>query len=187
MRRGFKAETERRSAAARRRLGVSDHVPFDPWAYAKVLGVVLFDINDLGLSAGAIKQLTIVDGDSWSAMTLQEGKSFAIVPNPSHAQTRQRVDLMHELAHIELEHVPARVDVSETGLLLLSDYSDEQEQEADWYAGAFLLPREGLVRLRGRAKTTSEIAEHFGVSKALCEWRLRMTGVDVQMRRALAR
>jgi Zn-dependent peptidase ImmA (M78 family) len=56
-----------------------------------------------------------------------EGK-FAIVINPEHAVTRQRVDLMHELAHIELRHSPARVEASDSGLLLLSDYSDEQDR-----------------------------------------------------------
>lgn len=101
--------------------------------------------------------------------------------------TRTQSFMMHELAHVELKHVPARVEVSKTGLLLLSDYSDEQEQEADWHAGAFLLPRDGLVRLRGRGKSSDEIATFYGVSKALCEWHLRMTGVDVQMRRAAAR
>ncbi len=91
---------------------------------------------------------------------------------------------MHELAHIELRHAAARVEVSDTGLLLLSDYSDEQEQEADWLGAALLLPREGLVKLRSAHKSMSEIATLYGVSEALCEWRLRMTGVDVQMRRA---
>jgi Zn-dependent peptidase ImmA (M78 family) len=91
---------------------------------------------------------------------------------------------MHELAHIELRHPPARVEVSATGLLLLSDYFNEQEQEADWLAAALLLPREGLLRLRSVRECTAEIATHYGVSESLCEWRLRMTGVDVQMRRA---
>jgi Zn-dependent peptidase ImmA (M78 family) len=117
-------------------------------------------------------------------MTLRLDGAFAIVINPAHARTRQRSDLMHELAHIELRHSPARVEVSESGLLLLSDYSDEQEQEADWLGAAFLLPREGLVRLRSAHESTSGIATYYGVSEALCEWRLRMTGVDVQMRRA---
>lgn len=118
-------------------------------------------------------------------MTLKEGGTLGIVLNPAHALTRQRSDLMHELAHVELEHVPARVEVSKSGLLLLSDYSDEQEQEADWHAAAFLLPRDGILRLRTKGKSSAEIANHYGVSKALCEWRLRMTGVDVQLRRSL--
>ena len=118
-------------------------------------------------------------------MTLQTDDRFAIVINPSHFQPRQRADLMHELAHIELRHSPARVEVSETGLLLLSDYSDEQEQEANWLGAALLLPREGLVRMRASGKSTEQIAIHFAVSVPLCEWRLRMTGVDVQIRRGL--
>ncbi len=69
---------------------------------------------------------------------------LANVLNPANALTRQRNDLMHELAHIELKHAPAR-DFSKSGLLLLSDYSDEQEKEADWYAAALLLPRGALV------------------------------------------
>jgi Zn-dependent peptidase ImmA (M78 family) len=76
---------------------------------------------------------------------------------------------MHEPAHIQLRHPPARVEVSDTGLLLLSDYSDEQEQEADWLGAALLLPREGLVRLRPAHKSADEIAIHYGVSERLCQ------------------
>ena len=85
-------------------------------------------------------------------MTIKEGETLGIVLNTAHDITRQRNDLMHELAHVELRHVAARVEVSGSGLLLLSDYSEEQEQEADWHAGALLLPRDAILRLRGRAR-----------------------------------
>jgi Zn-dependent peptidase ImmA (M78 family) len=91
---------------------------------------------------------------------------------------------MHEISHIERKHVAVSVTLSENGLLLLSDYSDEQEQEADWYAAALLVPRDSLLAMKSRGLSTSEIANHFGVSEALCEWRLRMTGVEVQLRRS---
>ncbi|HEV2628537.1 MAG TPA: ImmA/IrrE family metallo-endopeptidase [Pseudolabrys sp.] len=159
------------------------YAPFDPWRYAEHLKVVVLDFHKLGLSPAALRQLTAVDGDSWSAMTIKQDELIGVVLNPSHADTRQRADLMHELAHIELEHVPMRVEVSKTGLMLLSDYSEEQEQEADWHAAAYLLPRDGIFRLRSRNKSAADIGQHFGVSKALCEWRLRMTGVEVQLRR----
>ena len=85
------------------------------------------------------------------------------------------------------EATDSAVEVSKLGVLLLSDYSDEQEQEADWLAAAFLLPREGLVEMRARNHTVTQIAAHYGISASLCEWRLRMTGVDVQIRRARTR
>jgi hypothetical protein len=184
VRRGFKAEAERRAAAAREALGVPPNAPIDPWSYAIQLNVRVLDFAQLGLPPKDASQLTVVDGDSWSAMTLQLQGLLAIVLNPSHAITRQRNDLMHELAHVELGHAPVRVEVSETGLLLLSDYSDEQEQEADWLAASLLLPRDGLMRMRAARQSTAEIANRYGVSEALCEWRLRMTGVDVQLQRA---
>ncbi len=184
MRRGFKAQAERTAAAARNALGLRPNAPIDPWSYAAHLNVRVLDFSQLGLPTRAVSQLTVVDGDSWSAMTLQIGSTFAIVLNPAHAITRQRNDLMHELAHIELSHTPARVEVSETGLLLLSDYSDEQEQEADWLAASLLLPRDVLVQLRSAGRSAADIASCYGVSEALCAWRLRMTGVDIQIRRA---
>lgn len=187
MRRGFKTQAERNSLAAREALGITLLAPLDPWAYATHLKVTILDFNQLGLPSVVIRQLTQADPDSWSAMTIQEAQAFGIVLNPAHAMTRQRSDLMHELAHIELRHLPARVQVSGTGLMLLSDYSEDQEQEADWHAAALLLPRDGLVRLRAQRKSADEIANHFGVSRSLTEWRLRMTGVDIQMRRSALR
>jgi len=184
VRRGFKAQSERTAATARIALGLRPNTPLDPWAYAKHLRAKVLEFDKLDLRVQALRQLTIIDGDSWSAMTIQYDGAYSIVINPTHALTRQRIDLMHELAHIELHHTPTRVEVSDSGLLLLSDYSDDQEQEADWLGAALLLPRDGLARLRIAHKSTEEIANYFGVSEALCKWRLRMTGVDVQMRRS---
>jgi Zn-dependent peptidase ImmA (M78 family) len=91
---------------------------------------------------------------------------------------------MHELAHIRLGHVATRVDVGPAGILLVSEYSEEDESEADWLASALLLPRDALHYFRGRGQTSEQIARHYGVSQQLCEWRLRMTGIEIQIRRA---
>jgi Zn-dependent peptidase ImmA (M78 family) len=146
--------------------------------------VNVLTFESMGLSNHDASQLSVVDRDSWSAMTLQEENILVIILNPAHALTRQRNDLMHELAHIQLEHKPARVEVSKIGMMLLSDYSEEQEQEADWLAGTLLLPRDGLWQMRSQAKSVSEIGSFYGVSDALTEWRIRMTGVDTQLQRS---
>lgn len=185
MRRGVKAQAERAAITAREALGLNALSPIDPWKYAAHLGLVVLDFEKLGLREATVRQLLVADSDSWSAMTIKESATTAIVVNPSHKITRQRSDLMHEVAHFELRHAPARVEVSQkTGLFLLSDYSDEQEQEADWHGAALLLPRDALAHYRVRRKTSADIAAIYGVSEALCDWRLRMTGVDIQLRRA---
>ena len=120
-------------------------------------------------------------------MTIKEQGVTAIVINPSHSRGRKSNTLMHELAHVMLKHVPARVDVSASGMLLLSDYSEDAEAEADWLAAAMLLPRDALIRARLRGDSVADIAAAFGTSEQLCEWRIRMTGVDVQLKRAALR
>lgn len=90
---------------------------------------------------------------------------------------------MHELAHFILRHTPSKVEVSPSGVLLLSDYSDEQELEADWLGAALLLPRAALFQLRKKGVTVQQMCTEYLVSEALCEWRLRMTGVDTQILR----
>jgi Zn-dependent peptidase ImmA (M78 family) len=187
LRRGFKALAEKKSIAVRSAMELTSSAPIDPWRYAEHLGVGILKFSELELTEETVCQLTKLDAESWSAMTLKTSSTSCVLLNPSHALTRQRSDLMHELAHIELEHQPARVEVSELGVLLLSNYSDEQEQEADWHSAALLLPRDGLIQMRARDETAAQIACFYGVSESLCTWRLRMTGVDVQIRRAKTR
>lgn len=181
MRRGFKADSERRSAAARQALGLSATAKLCPWQYADHLDVLVYDANELDLPAQHARQLLVTDPHSWSGMTLLEEGVYLIVLNSTHPQTRRTATLMHELAHISLEHVPAEVNVSPSGLVLVSDYSAEQEEEADWLGAALLLPEPALIQHRRQGVSPEAIAQIFGVSPQLCHWRCRMTGVEKRL------
>ncbi|NTF69762.1 ImmA/IrrE family metallo-endopeptidase [Agrobacterium rhizogenes] len=182
MRRGFKTQSEQISHSVRKNCSLSFSDRFEPKSYLKSLGYyVWFPAEIPGLEPEHLKQLTVTDPDSWSGVTIRDGDRAVIIVNPMHPATRQANTLMHEWAHIELRHKPNRVDRSEGGILLLSDYPVEFEEEADWLAGAILLPRDGLVHFRGRGASSQEIAEHYGVSLELTNWRLRMTGVERQI------
>lgn len=181
MRRGFKAEAERWAESARANLGLERLAKLDPWAYAESLGVVVLKVADLELPTAHARQLLIHDPDSWSGMTLDEDGIRLIVLNEAHGPRRQASTLMHELAHLLLEHLPASVSVSASGLTLLSDYSDEQEEEADWLGATLLLPQVALLHHRGRGLSASQIADLFEVSLDICNWRCRMTGVEKRL------
>lgn len=183
MRHGFKAEAERFSLRAREGLGVLPHAPINAWSYAVSLGVVVLELQDLGLPEHHRKRLVVDDRDSWSGLTLKEGGRHFVVLNPSHPLPRQANTLVHELSHIQLGHRPGRVDITASGMMLLSDYPEEFEEEADWLAAAILLPRDALFSRRKRGQSSLSIAEEFGVSTQLVDWRLRMTGIEAQMRR----
>jgi Zn-dependent peptidase ImmA (M78 family) len=178
---GFKARAERISADVRNQLGLKLIAPLCPWALAKHLGIIVLKPEDLSLSTHDVHQLTVVDPDAWSAMTVREAGLTGVVVNPTHPKARQRNSLMHEIAHIYLRHVGHRVDISEQGLLLVSDFSPDQEEEADWLAGALLIPREALLAERSAGATPDQICVQYGVSKELCNWRLRMTGIEAQI------
>lgn len=184
MRHGFKAQAERLSISVRQKLGQGPRDPLAIERYAESLDVVILTFAELTLSAKAKRQLLVADPESWSGMTIKIDGLRGILINPQHSPERQRNTIMHELAHISLGHVATRVDVGPDGILLVSEYSEEDEGEADWLASALLLPRDALHYFRGRGQTVEQIESYFGVSKQLCEWRLRMTGVDVQIRRA---
>lgn len=181
MRRGFKAEAERTAVSARSVLGLPPVSRLCPWAYAEHLGVCVYEASDLNLEPEHASQLLVKDPSSWSGMTLFEDGSHLVVLNSSHPTTRRASTLMHEIAHIILEHVPAEIEISVDGLMLLSDYSAEQEDEADWLGAALLLPEAALMRFRSGGASVDQIAQDFGVSRELCQWRCRMTGVEKRL------
>lgn len=184
MRYGFKADAERRSGQARELLSLGSRAPIDAWAYCSALGIVVLPFDKLPLAESHCNQLLREDSESWSGLTLKEGDRHFVVVNPTHGVGRQANTLVHEIAHIQLNHVAGRVDISDSGIMLLSDYPDDQEQEADWLAGAILIPREALLFYRSLGWSEGQISEHFGTSLALAQWRLRMTGIDAQLRRS---
>lgn len=181
MRRGFKADAERRALTARASLNLDPTAKLCPWAYAAELNIAVLGADELDLPPLHAKQLLERDSDSWSGMTLDEDGIRLIVLNSSHSKRRQASTLMHELAHLILEHVPTSVNLSPSGLTLLSDYSDDQEEEADWLGGALLLPEAALLHYRSNGISFVEISDIFGVSGELCAWRCRMTGVEKRM------
>ncbi|CAN7308017.1 ImmA/IrrE family metallo-endopeptidase [Pararhizobium sp. LjRoot238] len=182
MRRGFKTQAEKISQSLREKLNLSVRDKIDPKSFLESLGFFVWTPAEVpGIGPDHLAQLTIHDRDSWSGVTIREEGATAIIINSTHPPTRQANTLMHEWAHIELRHKPNRVDRSEAGLLLLSDYPPDFEEEADWLAGAVLMPRDGLVHFRGRGMSNDDIAGQYGVSLELATWRLRMTGVERQM------
>jgi len=181
MRRGFKAEAERKAASARADMGLAATDKLCPWQYAEYLGVLVYEASELDLEPEHASQLLVRDPDSWSGMTLLDEGVHVVVLNSTHLAPRRASTLMHELAHIILEHAPAEVDVSPSGLVLLSDYSTEQEDEADWLGAALLLPEPALILLRSQGYSIEAIAQKFGVSDQICHWRCRMTGVEKRM------
>ena len=168
--------------ALRRRLGKQAYETIVPRALAEQLGIEVCTPSDLaGIDDADIKVLLRDDKDSWSAATVTIDSKSLVIINSSHAPVRQSSDLTHELAHILLDHEPARVDVTEDGLLVLNTYDGVQEDEANWFAGCILLPREALIYARRNGFDDARIVKEYGVSRDMVRFRLNVTAVDKQL------
>jgi Zn-dependent peptidase ImmA (M78 family) len=89
---------------------------------------------------------------------------------------------MHEIAHLIIGHKPAWLDITDDGLMILSSYDKQHEDEANWLAAALLLPRDALVRARKSGLTNEEAVAHYGCSIQLFTFRVQTTGVGLQFR-----
>lgn len=184
--RGFKSWCERVALQQRNELGLKPADPLDPMVLAEHLDVVVWTADQVpGLDPACLDVLVKKDADSWSAITLCTGVKDLIIVNPAHGGGRRSSDIMHELAHLLIGHNPARVDVTEDGLLILSSYDKQQEEEAKWLSGCLLLPREALLLIRRQRLDSETAARAYGVSEQMLTFRQRMLNLIPQLGRAL--
>jgi Zn-dependent peptidase ImmA (M78 family) len=183
--RGFKSWAERTASSLRGELGLGPHDPLLPATLAHHLEVVLWTPRDVpGLPSDVLDQLLQNDPWGWSAVSVLQGTAAVIIYNPRHSLGRQASDIVHELAHIILGHEPARLIMSHNGSFVMRSYDQKDEDEANWLAWSLLLPREGLLACRRQNLTALEIANRFGVTETLVNFRVRMTGVDARIKAA---
>lgn len=186
--RGYKAWCERYSTDARAALGVATSAPLDMRALAEHLKVRIWTPRDVpGLPVESLNVLLRNDGETpscWSAVTLVVGSTTLVILNSSHSPARQASDLAHELAHRIRGHTARDASVSDDGLLLLSSYPRELEEEADWLAGCLLLPREALLHIKRSGMSSEDAQAMYGVSKSMLNYRIAKTGVTRQFSNA---
>lgn len=186
LRRGFKSQSEKRSISLRRQLGLTEVAPLHARAVAAHMGVKIWSAADVpNVDAAALALLTRDDA-GWFGITLRVSNHFLVIYNPAQSARRINSVVMHELAHIMLGHELTDARTSSGGSLVPTNYDTDQEMEANWLGGTLLLPRPALLWIRAQRMTNEEAARHFIVSMEMLTWRIRMTGVDVQIRRASA-
>jgi Zn-dependent peptidase ImmA (M78 family) len=185
--RGFKSWCEKVALQQRRELELAPTDPLDARALAKHLEVLVWLAGEVpGLEGEALRILTRDDADSWSAVTICTGAKDLIILNPTHSAARQASDITHELSHIIIGHEPARVDVTEDGLLILNTYNKTQEDEAKWLSSCLLLPRPALLLIRARRIDLGVAANLYGVSLQMLTYRMNVLGLSKTLRRRSA-
>lgn len=177
--RGFKAQAERIATSVRRELKLRAVAQCDPLDLARHLEVPVCPLSELlayGADQRSVQQLS-ADIAGFSAMTVFADKARLIVYNEDHAPGRRANSLSHECSHLILKHAPISAMFDQGRRM----WDGRMEEEADWLAAAILVPREGALDwLRGGGDVSTG-AEHFGVSRALFQWRVNQTGIPRQL------
>lgn len=183
LKRGFKSKSENISLQVRSELGLGKNEPLPPHLLAEHIGVQLWKPIDIaGLSENALRQLLRRDRDSWSAVTISFGGVDVVIYNSSHSQARQSSDIMHELSHILLGHNPIEMMLfSQSEEIVLREYDQTLEEEANWLSGSLLLPREALLHISRNRINNADACRIYGVSNDLLDYRINITGVNVQV------
>jgi Zn-dependent peptidase ImmA (M78 family) len=182
LRRGFKSQCERRSAEIRKSLGLAHDEPLNAIDLAQQLNATIWSERDVvALPENDLAQLTVADGQSWSAFTLRVGNYYLVVFNSTQSPPRINSVIMHELAHISLGHELHSASLTEDGHLVPTNYSQDQEDEADWLGGTLLLPRPAMLKIRRDRLSDAAAMAKYKASEEMLKWRFRMTGVDYQL------
>jgi hypothetical protein len=171
----FKRWCENEAVNWRRKLNLYAYAPLPAAQLAALLTIPLitpFEIPDF--DSIQMRNVLETDTSSWSAVTITvPGQKPLIIYNPFHASTRHEANIMHELAHLILRHKPI---VIETNLPFLRQaYRPEDEKEAEYLGGCLQITKIGLDWAIGRDMSRQQIADHFGASLEMVQYRLNMT------------
>jgi hypothetical protein len=183
--------------------GVTEDQPLDPFALAGFARLLVIDFDSIeGLSPESREHLLGAAADEWSggacSRPLPDGWRLVIL-NPVHGAQRNRATLMEEVAHVFLGHKPnrlaaithdkssgpaAKTSNQPGGKLLARDYNQTDEEAAYAVGAAALVPYGSLRRLVMKGRSSREIARHFLVSRQLAEYRIKVTHLWADYKRA---
>lgn len=174
----FWRRIEQLARADRLSLNLRFGQPCEPRRLVQLYDVqqVLETHEDYETHFGRCMRIELQGLDHWSGLVLRIGNpQYLIFANPYHSRTRRTLTIAHEFGHMAHSHQPLTFAIN--GSEPTSLYSNEQEQEAYGYGLAMLLPYAPLIQMLQQKASIRGIAQHYDVSNAAVEMRMRQTGI----------
>lgn len=162
----------------RRELGLNDNSPLDPFQI-ELEGVSIFRLKEIrDLPVELVNHLIGNGSTQWSAMSIpldSTQETWAIVVNDSHEKPRQNVSLLEEFWHILQGH--KLTTITKIGGGFGRSFETDDEHDAYYLAAASLIPAESLLKMLLKKSPANEIAEYYGTSLELVEYRIKRLGL----------
>lgn len=182
---GFKAKAEKLSISFREKMNLSSVDPLDAFALAEYLDIPIFSVEDVFDGEENRKPLeTLIKSDKFNAILIRNIFGVKIiVHNIHHSLNRQQSSIMHELAHIILDHKVDPEVMRLANQLNLQYLNDENENEAKFLGGCLQLTRPALLWAFRQNMDEKKIADYFKASLDMVKYRMRISGVSKQLAR----
>ena len=166
--RGFKAKADRIAIEVRDKVGLSPTDSLDVKSICDHMDIEVIKMTDLPCD---VSELCGNDNECFSAMLVYAGLRLAIVHNDTHHPHRQRSNICHELSHCFLGHKACSLLNDNGGRV----HEGKIEAEANYMAGALLLPREAAVHILEN-RLLPNARSIYGISRPMLEYRMRISG-----------
>lgn len=144
---------------------------------AEWLDVRVFKFSELIKEDSAYTELS-----KFSAFCVNLAGDCAVIVNDKHSDSRINSSLCHEFAHLLLCH---KTEVISASYNSCRDFDSEKEQEADWLAGAILIPKKAAQNIVFSDMTLPQAAIQYGVSLKMLKYRLNVSGANTMKERAI--
>ena len=173
MKEHFRKYCEDEAIRWRHTLGLLAYDPLPAELLAKQLNIPIWGKEEILKYGEDLHEMLLKEEkSSWSGsvIVLPGGKHLILV-NPIHAPSRCQSTIMHEIAHILLNHQPLRI-----GGILVREYRKEHEEQAAYFGGCLQIPRKALQWAYQLQMTRKQVADRFGASLEMVRWRCNDTG-----------
>lgn len=145
----------------------------------QVFGVDVFVPSEIeGLGKQCLSHLLGSGRNEWSAMSVpldSYDARWVILRNDRHNIERQRVTYLEECWHILLGHKLTRI--AKVADAYGRTYDSSEEHDAFYLAAATLLPRQAVAQAIKEQRPVKSIADQYGVSTELVEYRIKRLGL----------
>ncbi len=173
-----KPEMETMAQKFRKDLNVSEADALDSLKI-EINGVQVYTPDEIEhLDERCISYLKNKGSDEWSAMSVpldEENDKWAVFRNANHTIERQRVTYLEECWHILLGHKLTKI--AKIADAYGRTYDSNEEHDAFYLASASLLPEKAIKKLVNERKSAEDIANQYGTSPELVEYRIKRLGL----------
>jgi hypothetical protein len=176
---GFKTKAENLSLHYREQIGRSKFDPLDALALAEHLDIPVFTVDEaFDGNKHHPSYTTMSDTAKFNALWMpNEDGERIIIHNSNHSVKRQQSNLMHELAHIILEHTIPEEIAKVCMLYNLHYYNKKQEAEAKFLGSCLQLTKPSILWARKENWSFDKISDYYSASIEMVGFRYNMVGL----------